>query len=180
MVGGYQSWLTAGFAVDTGMSTVAFVGAEELTLTSPAFAEGEMIPAKYTCDDADISPPLQISGVPANAASLALICDDPDAPMDTWVHWVLYNLPSTTIELPEGLPTDSELADGTRQGFTDFQRSGYGGPCPPGDTHRYYFKLYALDIELDLADTATKADLLSAMADHILAETQLLGRYSRD
>lgn len=180
VVGGYEKWAEAGYPVDTGMSPVKFT--EEgvgMQLTSSAFTEGALIPAKYTCDDADISPPLAISGVPENALSLALICDDPDAPMGVWVHWVLYNLPVGTTELQEKFPTDAKLPDGTCQGISDFGRSGYGGPCPPGGTHRYFFKLYALDKRLDLTGKVKKADLIKAMEGHVLAEAQLMGKYSR-
>ena len=142
----------------------------ELKLTSTAFTEGGMIPKQYTCDGKDLSPPLAWSGVPAAAKSLALIADDPDAPLGTWVHWVLFNLPASTQKLPENIPPQKTLPDGAKQGMTDFGRIGYGGPCPPGGTHRYYFKLYALELELKLEPGATKGQLLKAMQDHVLAE----------
>jgi Raf kinase inhibitor-like YbhB/YbcL family protein len=120
------------------------------------------------------------SGLPEGAKSLALICDDPDAPAGTWVHWVLYNVPASSGELPAGVPTSEEVLDGARQGLNDFRRIGYGGPCPPrGNPHRYYFKLYALDAELKLKSRATKRDVESAMQGHILAEGQLMGSYRR-
>jgi len=151
-----------------------------IQLTSPAFVEGEFIPAKHTCDDEDVSPPLKWTDVPANTKSLALICDDPDAPMGTWVHWVLYGLPPTVAELAEKVPTAETLANGARQGINDFKRAGYGGPCPPaGRPHRYFFKLYALDAEIPLKARATKKDLLRAMEGHILAEGQLMGKFQR-
>ena len=150
-----------------------------IKLVSSAFQEGGMIPADYTCDGKDISPPLSWSGVPEQAVTLALICDDPDAPLGTWVHWVLYNLPASVRELPAGVPPDERLANGALQGRNDFRRLGYGGPCPPGGTHRYYFKLYALDKALDLKPGATKKELLKAMEGHVLAEGQLMGRYKR-
>lgn len=150
-----------------------------LTITSTAFTEGGMIPSKYTCDGPDISPPLAWSGVPKEAKSLALICDDPDAPVGTWVHWVIYNLPPDTSGLPEKVPPDSALPSGARQGVNDFRKVGYGGPCPPGGTHRYFFKLYVLDTALNLPGRVTKADLLKAMEKHILAEAQLMGKYRR-
>ncbi|MEW5702942.1 MAG: YbhB/YbcL family Raf kinase inhibitor-like protein [Candidatus Zixiibacteriota bacterium] len=150
-----------------------------LTITSTAFTEGGMIPAKYTCDGADISPPLSWNGVPKEAKSLALICDDPDAPAGTWVHWVIFNVPPDSAGLPEKVPPDSTLPNGTWQGTNDFRKVGYGGPCPPGGTHRYYFKLYALDTALNLTGRVTKADLLGAMDKHILAEAQLMGKYRR-
>ncbi len=151
-----------------------------IQLTSSAFAEGEFIPVKYTCDGDDISPPLQWSNVPAGTRSLALIGDDPDAPAGTWVHWVIYNIPPAVSELATGVPKTKTIAGGARQGITDFKRIGYGGPCPPrGNPHRYFFKLYALDRELPLEPGATKQNLLNAMKGHILAEGQLMGRYGR-
>jgi Raf kinase inhibitor-like YbhB/YbcL family protein len=151
----------------------------ELKVTSPAFKEGEMIPAKYTCDDRNVSPPLAWSGVPEETKSLALICDDPDAPMGTWVHWVLFNLPASTRELPENVAPESTLAYGERQGKNSWGKTGYGGPCPPSGTHRYYFKLYALDLALPLNPAASKADVEKALRGHILAQGQLMGRYRR-
>ena len=150
-----------------------------LEITSSAFSEDTMIPTRYTCDGPDVSPDLAWSGVPDTAQSLALICDDPDAPMGTWVHWVLFNIPAGTSGLPAEIPPDAVLENGGRHGTNDFGRLGYGGPCPPGGTHRYFFKLYALDTELDLASGITKAQLLEAMEGHILAEAQLMGKYKR-
>ena len=151
----------------------------EIKVTSSAFKEGGMIPAKYTCDGADISPPLQWDSVPEGTMSIALINDDPDAPMGTWVHWVLFNLPAATTSLAENVPPDKTLTNGARQGMNDFHKIGYGGPCPPGGTHRYYFNIYALDTQLDLQAGATKKELLRAMQGHILAEGQLMGKYKR-
>ena len=151
----------------------------EITITSSAFEDGGLIPAKYTCDGANISPPLQWQGVPEGTKSIALISDDPDAPMGTWVHWVLYNLPADTEELHENVPPDQTLPSGARQGVTDFGRVGYGGPCPPGGTHRYFFKIYALDTEIDLPAGAGKRELLNAIEGHILAQGQLIGKYKR-
>lgn len=150
-----------------------------MKITSAAFNEGEMIPRKYTCDGQDISPPLTWSEIPEGTKSLALISDDPDAPMGTWVHWVYYDIPSDRTELPEDVAPDEKPAPGGTQGMTDFGRIGYGGPCPPGGTHRYYFKLYALDTILDLDAGTTKGALLNAMEGHILGETQLMGKYRR-
>ena len=150
-----------------------------LEISSTAFSEGEMIPTRYTCDGPDVSPDLSWSGVPDAAKSLALICDDPDAPMGTWVHWVLFNIPSNASGLPAEIPSDDTLENGARHGTNDFGRLGYGGPCPPGGTHRYYFKLYVLDTELNLDSGVTKDQLLDAMKGHILAEAQLMGTYSR-
>ena len=151
----------------------------EIKLTSTAFEEGEMIPEKHTCDGADISPPLVWSSIPENTKSIALICDDPDAPMGTWVHWILFNIPAYVNELPENITPERELKTGGVQGMNDFRKIGYGGPCPPAGTHRYYFKIYALDTALNLNAGATKAQLLEAMQGHILSEGQLMGKYSR-
>lgn len=151
----------------------------EIKITSSAFAEGQLIPAKYTCDGEDISPPLQWDNVPDSTLSIALICDDPDAPMGTFVHWVLYNLPPETRDLPENFPDDETLEDGTRQGITDFGKTGYGGPCPPSGTHRYFFKIYALDEKIDLAIIADKPHLVRAMEGHIIGQGQLMGKYKR-
>ncbi|RLE00677.1 MAG: YbhB/YbcL family Raf kinase inhibitor-like protein [Candidatus Aminicenantes bacterium] len=150
-----------------------------LVLKSAAFSEGGWIPEKYTCDGDNVSPPLEWSGLPAGTASLALICDDPDAPMGTWVHWVVFNIPPETDGLPENVPPERELKQGGLQGINDFRKIGYGGPCPPGGTHRYFFKLYALDCRLDLPAGITKAQLMAAMEGHILDQAVLMGRYSR-
>jgi len=150
-----------------------------LEISSTAFSEGEMIPTRYTCDGPDVSPDLSWSGVPDAAESLALICDDPDAPMGTWVHWVLFNIPSSASGLPAEISSDATLENGARHGTNDFRRLGYGGPCPPGGTHRYYFKLYALDTELSLDSGVTKDQLVEAMQGHILSEAQLMGTYKR-
>ncbi len=143
------------------------------------FTEGAMIPKKHTCDAEDISPDLKWSGVPNGAQSLALICDDPDAPVGTWVHWVLFNIPADATALPAGIPAEAVLKNGARHGQNDFRKLGYGGPCPPGGTHRYYFKLFALDTLLTLESGSTKAQLSAAMKGHILAEGQLMGKYKR-
>ena len=150
-----------------------------LVITSSAFSEGQAIPTRYTCDGPDVSPDLAWSGVPAAAASLALICDDPDAPMGTWVHWVMFNIPADAKGLTTETPPDAALENGACHGINDFRKLGYGGPCPPGGTHRYFFKLYALDIRLELDSGITKDRLLEAMEGHILAEGQLMGTYSR-
>ncbi len=151
----------------------------DIKIKSPAFVPGGKIPGKYTCDGMDISPPLIWTSGPEGTKTFALICDDPDAPMGTWVHWVLFNLPADIIELRENVQPGRELERGAKQGMNDFRKIGYGGPCPPGGTHRYYFKLYALDTEINLEAGATKSELLEAMEDHILAEGQLMGRYER-
>lgn len=149
----------------------------DIKIKSPAFVPGGKIPGKYTCDGMDISPPLAWTLGPEGTKTFALICDDPDAPMGTWVHWVLFNLPADIIELRENVLPERELKSGTKQGMNDFRKIGYGGPCPPGGTHRYYFKLYALDTKINLDAGATKSELLKAMEGHILAEGQLMGRY---
>lgn len=138
-----------------------------------------MIPAKYTCEGRNISPPLKWTSPPQGTKSFAIIVDDPDAPMGTWVHWVIYNIPSDTMELKENIPAESLLSDGTTQGITDYQKIGYKGPCPPGGTHRYFFRIYALDTELSLDPGATKKELLKAMEGHILDKANLIGRFKR-
>ncbi len=148
-------------------------------LTSSAFQPQAPIPPKYTCQGEDVSPPLRWSDPPREAQSFALIMDDPDAPMGTWIHWVLYNLPADAHELPESVPPNADLPDSSRHGKNSWEHTGYGGPCPPSGTHRYFFKLYALDAMLDLAGGATKEQLLQAMEGHILAQTELMGRYSK-
>jgi len=151
-----------------------------IQITSTAFADGQPIPAKYTCDSEDVSPPLQWTNVPARTKSFALIADDPDAPMGTWVHWVAYDLPANTSALPEGVAKTPTLAGGAKQGMNDFRRLGYGGPCPPpGKPHRYFFKIYALDTLLNLKPGFTKKELLQATNGHVLAEGQLMGTYQR-
>jgi hypothetical protein len=150
-----------------------------ITITSSAFTDGGIIPREYTCDGSDISPPLAWSGVPECTKSLALICDDPDAPGGTWVHWVLFNIPPTANELPRNIPPDKTLNNAAKHGINDFRKYGYGGPCPPGGTHRYYFKIYALDSELAKKPGLTKAELFKAMAGRILAEGKLMGTYKR-
>jgi Raf kinase inhibitor-like YbhB/YbcL family protein len=150
-----------------------------MELRSQAFKPGGMVPAKYTCDGADISPPLTWSDPPAGTKSLALIMDDPDAPVGTWVHWVIWNIPATARGLEENVPKTASLPNGARQGTNDFKRLGYGGPCPPSGTHRYFFKLYALGTTLSLPPETTKSVLEDAMRHHILAQSELIGKYSR-
>lgn len=151
-----------------------------IKITSPSFAEGQPIPSKYTCDGENISPPLNWDEVPEAAKSFALICDDPDAPGGTWVHWVLYDLPATVRSLGEGVETTEAVLHGSKQGINDFKRIGYGGPCPPaGALHRYYFTLYALDGELHLKAGATKSEVETAMKGHILSQGKLMGTYKR-
>lgn len=152
-----------------------------MQITSTAFSHQGVIPKLYTCEGKDISPPLTWAGLPTGTKSLALIVDDPDAPDPaapkmTWVHWVLYNLSLTTEELPEGAKT---LPPGTKEGVNDWKRTGYGGPCPPIGRHRYFHKLYALDIVLPDLRQPTKVQLEQAMKGHILAEAQLMGTYQK-
>ena len=150
-----------------------------MKLTSPAFSEGGSIPARYTCDGEDVSPPLEWDGAPAEAKGLALVCGDPDAPAGDWVHWTVYDLPPSRTGLPEGVPPRDEIEGGGRQGRNDFRKIGYGGPCPPGGTHRYVFTLYALDRMLGLRGGATKAEVRAALRGHVVAEGKLTGKYSR-
>jgi Raf kinase inhibitor-like YbhB/YbcL family protein len=158
------------------------IGEQEVAfkLTSTAFVHEAPIPSKYTCDGEDISPPLEWSDPPADARAFAIIMDDPDAPVGTWVHWVLYDLPAGTRMLPEAVSSDAELPDGSRHGENSWRRTDYGGPCPPSGVHRYFFKLYALDVALDLDAGATKEELLQAMEGHVLAQTELMGTYTRE
>ncbi len=147
---------------------------EQLKISSPAFSHGESIPARYTCDGYDASPGLVIGKVPPAALSLALIVDDPDAPGGTWVHWVVWNIPAQVREIPE-----NDLPPLAIQGKNDWKRNKYGGPCPPSGTHRYFFRIFALDTTLNLNSSTTKADLERAMQGHILAKGELMGTYRR-
>jgi Raf kinase inhibitor-like YbhB/YbcL family protein len=154
-----------------------------LILTSTAFQDGGEIPSRYTCKGADVSPPLSWSGVPADAKSLALIVDDPDAPDPsapkmTWVHWLLYDIPTTAASLEEGIAADA-LPVGALEGTNDFRRTRYGGPCPPIGRHRYFFKLYALDTMLPDLHHPSKATLERAMKGHVAAHTQLVGTFRK-
>jgi Raf kinase inhibitor-like YbhB/YbcL family protein len=148
-------------------------------LTSPAFTQGNVIPTQYTCDGRDISPALAWGDPPEGTKSFALIMDDPDAPGGTWVHWVLFNIPPEARGLPEDLPRDAQFADGSLNGNNSWNRLGYDGPCPPSGTHRYFFKLYALDILLDLPSGTKKLQLTPAMEGHILGQLELMGIYFR-
>jgi Raf kinase inhibitor-like YbhB/YbcL family protein len=150
-----------------------------IQIKSMAFEEGGMIPKKYTCDGPNVSPSLSWDSIPEGTKSLALICDDPDAPGGTWVHWVIFNIPANIKELTENIPPQKTISIGAKQGRNDFGQIGYGGPCPPGGTHRYYFKLYALDKEINLEAGSTKAQLLNAIEGHMLAEGRLMGKYKR-
>ncbi len=151
-----------------------------LELISTDFASGGIIPKPLTCDGDDRSPALEWKASPSGTQSFALIADDPDAPVGTWVHWVIFDLPPNLRSLPQGFPKSEQSADGSRQGTNDFKKIGYGGPCPPpGKPHRYFFKLYALDIKLNLKPGATKKDVERAMQGHILERGEYMGRYSR-
>ena len=144
-----------------------------MKLTSPAFEHNQGIPSEYTCDGADTSPELNIEDIPENTKSLVLINDDPDAPVGTWDHWIVFNIPPSTTKIEKGQEPSGV------GGKNSWGKTGYGGPCPPSGTHRYFFKLYALDTELDLQEGATKADIESAMEGHILEKTELIGTYKR-
>jgi len=150
-----------------------------MKLESSAFGPEGTIPIKYSCDGEDVSPPLSWQGAPEGTQSLALICDDPDAPGMTFVHWLIYNIPAEGQQLPENVPNRERLESGALQGENNFGKVGYGGPCPPGGTHRYFFRLYALDGMLDLGAGISRDRLDRAMEGHILAQAELMGRYSR-
>lgn len=147
---------------------------EAFRISSTVFENNGGIPVKFTCDGMDINPPLVIHGVPAGAKSLALIVDDPDAPRGMWVHWVVWNIDPKTTEIRE-----DSVPKGGVQGMNDFRKKDYGGPCPPSGTHRYYFKLYALDTQLNLGVNSEKADLEKAMQGHIISQAQIMGTYKR-
>jgi Raf kinase inhibitor-like YbhB/YbcL family protein len=146
----------------------------EFKLSSTAFQNNGLVPAKYTCDGNDINPPLFIENVPQGARSLALIVDDPDAPMGTWVHWVVWNINPAMKEIKE-----NDVPKGASFGLNDFKNQAYGGPCPPSGTHRYFFKLYALDTALNLSSGAKKHDVEKAMKGHVISQTQIIGLYKR-
>ncbi|MFA6600394.1 MAG: YbhB/YbcL family Raf kinase inhibitor-like protein [Candidatus Omnitrophota bacterium] len=152
---------------------------QTLKVTSDAFEEGGPIPADHTCDGRDKSPVLRWSGAPAGTQSFAIITDDPDALVGEWVHWIVYDLPPTVDMMPEGVPELGKLANAEKHGMNDFGRLGYGGPCPPSGTHRYIFKVYALDCMLKAPAGLKKKDLLKAMEGHILGMGQLVGTYER-
>lgn len=155
-----------------------------LSLSSPDFADNGPIPARFTCEGEDVSPALEWDDVPRGTKSLALVVDDPDAPdpakpQRVWVHWVLYNLPSTTTSLPRAVTTGKHLPGGTRVGKNDWGKAAYNGPCPPIGRHRYFFKLHALDADLPDLKQPTKAELERAMAGHVLATATLIGTYEK-
>jgi Raf kinase inhibitor-like YbhB/YbcL family protein len=170
----------------TALLTVNFLEAQAtrvrqpFQLTSSAFAPGAMIPSQYSCTGTDISPALHWGDAPVGTQSFALIVDDPDAPAGDWVHWTMWNIPATSHELAENVPKQEHLADGSRQGRNDFRKTGYNGPCPPGGkTHRYFFRLYALDTTIDLKPGAAKADLDAAIKGHVLAQAEYMGTFKR-
>jgi Raf kinase inhibitor-like YbhB/YbcL family protein len=177
-------WVKSGLkalALLAGMLTGG--AAMALTLTSSAFSQNGSIPAQYTCEGSDISPDLSWTDIPPKTKSLVLIVDDPDAPDPaaprlTWVHWVLYNIPATATGMPQAVAAKA-LPAGTKEGLNDWKRTGYGGPCPPIGRHRYFHKLYALDVVLPDLGRATKADVEKAMKGHVLADTQLIGTYQK-
>lgn len=171
------------FSSATSSSTAKEVNkVDNLNVTS-SFKNGEFIPKKYACEGEDISPEIIVTSIPANAKTIAIICDDPDAPVGTFVHWVLWNFPvaGTKAVIPEGLKKVDKLSDGTRQGYNDFGKVGYNGPCPPKGhgVHHYHFKVYALDTTLDIKGNVKKADLEKAMKGHILTQGELVGLYER-
>jgi hypothetical protein len=149
-----------------------------IAVESSAFSSMRTIPSKYTCDGKDISPPISWKKIPAKTQSIVLICDDPDAPGGAWVHWVCYDIPKTVDSLPENIPQSDTLEMGGKQGRTDFGKIGYGGPCPPSGTHRYFFKVYALDAMLGIQSGKTKREIERAMKGHILAQGELVGKYT--
>jgi len=151
----------------------------DFKIFSSAFKEGELIPSKYTCDGINISPPLNWNNPPKGTKTFALINDDPDAPIGDWVHWIVHNIPADVLELKEEASSKKTLPKGAVEGLNDFRKYNYGGPCPPSGTHRYFFKLYALDSSLLLKEGVTKKQLLEAMKGHILAEATLIGKYKR-
>jgi len=169
-----QKAIIAGALAIVMAAIVSFAaGGAKMKMTSSAFQEGANIPSKFTCDGADTSPPLQIADVPSGAKGLALIVDDPDAPSGLFTHWMVWNISPQTGTVGEGSTPKGV------QGTNDFGKSGYGGPCPPSGTHRYYFKIFALDRELDLPSAAKRGQLDAAMKGHVIGQGELMGRYSR-
>jgi len=161
-------------ALAIALAIVSFASGEaKMKITSSAFQDGGNIPSKFTCDGGDINPPLQIAEVPSGAKSLALVVDDPDAPSGLFTHWMVWNISPQTNTIAEGSTPKGV------HGINDFGKSGYGGPCPPSGTHRYYFKIFALDRELDLPPGTKRNQLVAAMKGHVVAQGELMGRYSR-
>lgn len=167
----------------SGLKTMKRRSEHSLVVTSDAFEDGQRIPGKFTCSGDDISPQISWNNVPEKTQTIALICDDPDAPRkDPWVHWVIFNIPASKNALPEAISPNQILSDGSCQGTNSFGKIGYGGACPPPGhgTHHYFFKVYALDAKLELEAGSTKSDLETAMIGHILATGELMGTYSRE
>jgi hypothetical protein len=171
--------LTIFVCVSLFFLTGFYSSAQGLELKSSAFVSGSMIPSLYTCEGKNISPPLAWSGAPAGTKSFVLICDDPDAPILTWVHWVYFNIPAFVTSLPEALSKTEKPVQGGIHGKSSFGDFGYGGPCPPWGTHRYFFKLYALDTMLTIPSGVKKKDVLKAMEKHVLSQTELIGKYKK-
>ena len=172
--------LLAGIVLDAGLARAEGGGGMDFNLTSTAFKNGGTVPAKYTADGADVSPPLQWSKPPAGTKSFVLICDDPDAPAGNWIHWVLYDIPADRAGLDENVAKKDVVLDSAKQGLPDFRKTGYWGPAPPpGKPHRYIFKLYAVDKLTDLPARATKKQVLQAIDGHVLAKAELTGTYGR-
>ncbi len=163
----------------SGLTLAASKGGKSMEVQSSAFHQGGLIPPKYTCTGENASPPLLWKSLPEGTKSIALIADDPDAPMGTWVHWVYYDIPAHVSGLPEHVPQGKSPSVGGTQGMNDSKNIGYDGPCPPSGTHRYYFKAYALDSMLNLPPGASKKDLLKAIQGHILGESVLMGKYAK-
>jgi hypothetical protein len=173
------AWTLTSCANAPAASTATEEAHMTLVVSSSAFAAGQQIPDQYSCKGTGISPPIAWSGAPKETKSLALIMDDPDAPMGTFVHWVIFNVPPDSSGLPEAVPATSRLPDGTLQGANSAGRTGYTGPCPPSGTHRYFFKLYSLDAVLEPASGAGKEQLLKHMQGHILAQGELMGTFKK-
>jgi len=150
-----------------------------ISVSSVAFGSMQAIPPKFTCNGENVSPPLSWKGIPERSKSIVLLCDDPDAPGGTWVHWVCYDIPASVDSLGEGVPAGYALPCGGKQGSNDFHSTGYGGPCPPSGTHRYFFKVYCLDVVLNLPAGKTKRDIERAMSGHVLATGVLVGTYAQ-
>ena len=170
-----QKAMTAGaFAIVVGVIAAFGAGGGKMKMTSSAFQQGGSIPSKFTCDESDTSPALRVEQIPGEAKSLALIVDDPDAPIGLFTHWIAWNIDPKMTEIAEG-----NAPSGAVQGQNDFGKPGYGGPCPPSETHRYFFKIFALDRQLELPTGAKRAQLDAAMKGHVLAQGELMGRYAR-
>jgi len=150
-----------------------------ILIKSRAFKDGEPIPTEYSCEGLNFSPPLELESITHDAVSIAIICEDPDAPSGIWSHWVIFNLPPKTTELPERVMTRETLENGATQGSNGWGTIGYRGPCPPSGTHRYYFRIYALDVKLNLPAGVTREELLKALKNHVLDEGQIMGTYTR-